>query len=486
MGFAPSKYQTEIFGWIKNGSGHAVVEAVAGSGKTTTILEGLSLMEGKPLFTAFNKHIATELKSRAPAHASVSTIHSLGFSAIRRAFRSVNVDGDKTRRIVRDVMGTDFDDREARSAAERLAALAKLTLTDYESPEALAALMDAHEIEANGSTEDVISAIPDILNRSKEETGVIDFDDMVWFPNALNLTPDRYSWVCVDEGQDLNAAQRELVLKAVAPGGRMMVVGDRRQSIYGFAGADTTSIPTIIDRLKATTLPLSICYRCPASHLRLARKIVPQIEARPDAPEGKISEPAFDAALGDMKETGTDGKVHDLVICRVNAPLVEIALSLIRQGKKAVLRGRDLSGNLLTLIRKQKGTGEDLGLLLKKIGEYKDREVSKLSRTPGKEKKIDALIDKVETIHALADGLDSVRGLEHRIESIFSDDKSGVVCSSVHRAKGLESERVTIYKPSLMPWPKTTPGTWQFEQEMNLKYVALTRAKAELRMVEGK
>jgi superfamily I DNA/RNA helicase len=129
--------------------------------------------------------------------------------------------------------------------------------------------------------------------------------------------------------------------------------------------------------------------------------------------------------------------------------------------------------------------GDDLGNLLKKLGEYKDREVSKLVRA-GKEKKADALIDKVETVHALADGIESVRGLEHRIESIFSDDKAGVVCSSVHRAKGLESERVTVYKPSLMPWPKTAPGTWQYEQEINLKYVALTRAKVELRMVEGK
>jgi superfamily I DNA/RNA helicase len=111
--------------------------------------------------------------------------------------------------------------------------------------------------------------------------------------------------------------------------------------------------------------------------------------------------------------------------------------------------------------------------------------VSKLARS-GKERKAEALADKVDTIHALAEGLNSVRGLEHRIDSIFSDEKAGVVCSSVHRAKGLEAERVTIYKPSLMPHPRVAPGTWQYEQEQNLRYVALTRAKAELRMVEGK
>jgi len=71
------------------------------------------------------------------------------------------------------------------------------------------------------------------------------------------------------------------------------------------------------------------------------------------------------------------------------------------------------------------------------------------------------------------------------IEQIFSDNgKAGVKLSSVHRAKGLEANVVWILCPDLMPHPKAEQP-WEQEQEMNLKYVAITRAKRELRVVEG-
>jgi DNA helicase-2/ATP-dependent DNA helicase PcrA len=71
-------------------------------------------------------------------------------------------------------------------------------------------------------------------------------------------------------------------------------VGDPKQAIYGFAGADCRSVEKIKARTQATELPLSICYRCPISHLDKAREIVPQIEARPGAPAGVIAEIPYD------------------------------------------------------------------------------------------------------------------------------------------------------------------------------------------------
>jgi len=68
-------------------------------------------------------------------------------------------------------------------------------------------------------------------------------------------------------------------------------------------------------------------------------------------------------------------------------------------------------------------------------------------------------------------------------EEIFSDDThSGIILSSVHRAKGLEAERVFILKPELMPHPLAT-SEQELQQEMNIKYVAITRAKKELYIV---
>jgi DNA helicase II / ATP-dependent DNA helicase PcrA len=64
--FKPSKYQKAIYSFIENGKGNAVVEAVAGSGKTTTIVEATSRIPPKDraIFVAFNKSIATELSKK--------------------------------------------------------------------------------------------------------------------------------------------------------------------------------------------------------------------------------------------------------------------------------------------------------------------------------------------------------------------------------------------------------------------------------------
>ncbi len=472
--FTPSKYQQAIYDWVRTGTGNAVVEAVAGSGKTTTLLEALNLMTGSPLFCAFNKHIKDELAARAPKHAKVSTIHSLGFSTVRKAFPLTAVNGKKLQSIVREIMGEEFNDREARVAAERLASVAKLTLTDP-TPENLSDLMAHHDIEANGETDWVIESVPEILEECvKRAEHEIDFDDQVWLPHRLNLKPRGFDWVCVDEAQDLNSAQRELVLKAGR--GRVMAVGDSRQAIYGFAGADTSSIARITERLNAKTLPLSICYRCPSSHLDMAREIVPHIEARAGAPVGTIDYPSLDA----LTRILVDG---DLIICRVNAPLAEIAMRLVRQGKKAVLRGRDLSSNLQSLIRRvaKRRMTIDMAVFLDALVDYREKETRKLYAAE-KDGQAESLRDRVDTLIALSDGTDTVDDLSRRVNEIFTDSKDGIVCSSVHRAKGLEAKRVGIFEPRLMPHPRARSG-WEMEQEYNLKYVALTRSKDTLWMV---
>jgi DNA helicase-2/ATP-dependent DNA helicase PcrA len=472
--FTPSKYQQGIFDWITNGKGNAVVEAVAGSGKTTTIVQALQRMQGRVLFTAFNKHIERELAARAPAGVKVSTIHSLGFATLRKSRRHVEIDEHKARRIVAEVVGDDSRGTlTKRNAIEHLARLCKLTLTDWANTAALVALVEHYGIDTNGDQDEILDAVPAVMRLALDECagGIIDFDDMVWFPAYERLLPEQYDWVCVDEAQDLNAAQRALVLRACK--GRVIAVGDRHQSIYGFTGADTNSIPTLIDTLKATVLPLSICYRCPASHVALAKELVPQIEARPGAPEGVVGNLSYRKAVEKMRS-------RDLVICRINKPLAEVALELIRNGKKAVVRGRDIGSGLVSMLERHRR--DTLADTLGRIVEYKDREVGKLIKAK-KETQAAHLADKVETIITLADGVDTVDALKARIQGIFSDEIEGIVCSSVHKAKGLEAERVFINLPNLMPFPKAKQA-WEVEQEYNLKYVALTRGKAELYMVD--
>ncbi|MBE2195619.1 MAG: ATP-binding domain-containing protein [Anaerolinea sp.] len=73
--------------------------------------------------------------------------------------------------------------------------------------------------------------------------------------------------------------------------------------------------------------------------------------------------------------------------------------------------------------------------------------------------------------------------LNQYIEDLFSDEKSGVWLSTVHRAKGLESNRVVILQYNRLPLYWKEQHEFEAVQEENLLYVALTRARQELVLV---
>jgi hypothetical protein len=202
---------------------------------------------------------------------------------------------------------------------------------------------------------------------------------------------------------------------------------------------------------------------------------VSQIEAADDAKIGVIEYTSYMKAL-----TATqDG---DLVLCRVNAPLVTMCYTFIKSGRKAVIRGRDIGKNLISFIDRLAPTG--ITDLVMRVEAYKAIETARLTAA-GREGQLQSMMDKCECVVALCDGIRDLSELRQRIASIFDDEtKTGVILSSVHRAKGDESNRVWILKPELMPHPMATQD-WQVEQESNIRYVAITRSKETLVFVTG-
>jgi superfamily I DNA/RNA helicase len=480
--FEPDKYQAPVIEAAAAQEGHIQVNAVAGSGKSTTIEEAAKRAPGRGRIIAFNKSIATAMTDRLQRagirHASASTIHAMAYGTVMRHLQADKVDGLKGHRIATELVGKGRDKASLRNLVYRLSSLCKTTLTtpDPEGIELLIQHFDLDVMDLDRDPEVLYDLVPKALEKAKEETKVIDFDDQVWFPIIFDLPLARWDFLFVDESQDLNPVQRELALKTRAS--QIITVGDSRQAIYGFAGADVHAMNVLREKLDATEMPLSVCYRCPSSHLDLAREIVSNIEARPGAPEGIIDNPSRSTAVRDLKE-------GDLVVCRTNAPLGELGMELIRKGRKVTIKGRDIGTSLLLLCDRWMGGGTlDDGIT--QLLQWQERETSKLIKND-READAQRILDRVDTVIALSDGCRSVADLRERIQDIFDDNPTdGVTLSSVHRAKGLEANRVMIYKPDLLPWPWATPGTWQYEQEMNLRYVALTRAKETLWFVEDK
>lgn len=482
--FEPSIYQQAVFQWVidrktgkGNGNNALFVEAVAGSGKTTTGVEMLKLLPAsqQTLFVAFNKHIALELQKRAPSYVHVSTYHSLGYAAIRSYSKTpVTVDEDKVSDILAYLFNKDLW-KHTFPVIRSLVSLVKANLSSTD-PETLLSLADHYGIELNGDEEMILEAVPAVIERCRKQVSRIDYDDMCWLPIVLNMTMRQYDNIFIDEAQDTNKVQIELALKSVKPGGLIIAVGDRYQSLYGFRGADVDAIPNLISRLHADTLPLSITYRCPKSVVKFVNDEFGHIkfEAPAWAKDGSIRSIKAQVAISEYKP-------GDMVLCRTNAPLVSPAFELIRKGIKAIIRGRDIGKGLITLVRKMKS--ETIVELLSDLKDYKQKEVGKLLAAE-KNTQAQALTDKVDTIVALSDGVYTLVELESRINTIFSDDAEGVVFSSVHRAKGLEAERVYILRADLMPHPMAK-RQWEKDQEENIRYVAYTRSLNELIFVEG-
>lgn len=535
--FVPSAFQTAIFDFIVNEQGNAVVNAVAGSGKTTTIVRALEyipfsvLVRNKRIvppvsidynngkfatdskgnsvdistypdinlmmanykicFIAFNKHIVKELKRRKPDYVKAATVHSLGLETMRRNFPGIKIDedGDKlsaildpiwpvSKKIMEQGNQVDNPNRKVnilkRNAMRKLVAICKATLIDYKVPQNVVDIIEFYNIEIEQSiVEEVVRQLPHAMYQCQANTSLIDFDDMLWMPIVLNLRLEKFDYLFVDERQDMNACQIEYIMRSLNDNGRVIAVGDENQSLYGFRGADIRGSQKMIDALNAKILPLSVTYRNPTSHVKLAQRFVPEIQAPDTAIEGTVQSISEESFLN-MVEPG------DMVLCRTNAPLIPYAFDCIRRGKKAIIRGRDIGKSLVQFI--EKFEADSLSTLEILMSEFETSEMERLLEK-GKELQAAMLEDKIQTIRVVANECKSVQDLISKLKMLFDDSNIGIVFSSVHRAKGLETKNVFILKEELLPHPKATKP-WELVQEDNTHYVALTRSKENLYFVK--
>jgi DNA helicase-2/ATP-dependent DNA helicase PcrA len=498
---------------------HLLVEARAGTGKTTTLVEGIRLVMGQAAritpspqqaavwaemekskgktpegicFVAFNKSIASELQSRVPAGCDAMTMHAMGFKAITRTFGyGIKVEGGRVYGIIASLIGRDLKELWKEKAnvltcTEKLVGLCKMNLLSIEdlTSDDLDTLAAHYDVDLNGDRSEVYGLVPQVLARCKEvkTDKMIDFNDMIWLPVVLNLSVKRYSLLLVDEAQDLNRCQQSLAKSA---GARLILCGDPRQAIYGFAGADAESMPRMAEELGATplgckTLPLTVTRRCGKAIVEEAKKIVADFDAFETNPDGIVRSMAYDPkSENDYSKDVQDG---DFVICRVNAPLVSQCFRFLKQGRKANIQGRSIGDGLVKLIKKMKT--EEVVALIPKLEEYfrKEEEKENAKKFPS-EAKLISLQDRLDCLMFFCEGYTRTEEVVNRIESIFTDDKKspGIKLSSIHKSKGLEAHRVFFINHKDAPCPHPmAESEWQREQEWNLKYVGITRAINEL------
>jgi DNA helicase-2/ATP-dependent DNA helicase PcrA len=473
-----SPLQRAIFDDVRQGAGHVRILARAGSGKSTTIVEALRhVPEGlTACLMAFGREARDELSKRVKGGAEVLTTHGLGYRAMANAYGSTFY-AQKGRELLHKAFP---GSGPARKSVGKLVGLAKNRLAS--GPAEIAALADEFKIDPepvaritrkrNDARSDVallVEAVQAQLALALKDTKRIDFDDMLWMPVRLDVPLQQWDRLFVDEAQDLNPCQIAMLPRAITPGGRITVVGDDRQAIYAFRGADKNAFDRLGRELSARTLPLTVSYRCPRAVAEVAREFVPDFESGPSSAEGTVRH----VEVIDPNEL----EPGDFVISRKNAPLVTLCLDLLAKDKPAIIQGKDVAGELEDLLdraERENGRGS-LAATIAWLDRWHGEQVA-VREVQGDP--TDDIDDQHACLTALLRRCSSLAGVRETLRRACGADREGsekIVLTSAHKAKGLERERCFVLESTFLQ----RPGI----EEQNLYYVAVTRAKRELVLV---
>lgn len=498
----PTPEQTAIID-AACGPGNLMVTAYAGCGKTTTLV---SMAQALPrdtagLALAFNVKIAKELSERFPDNFTVKTMNGLGHKAWSSAIgKFCKVDDRKLGRLVTSEarkagieLGDDWDEvRQLVSAAM----LSGIVPAKYSRkgllPDTLANWKDLGPV--GEPTDNMVELSRGVLIASIEEAfaGTISYDDQIYMPTMFEGSWPRYPLVMVDEAQDLSPLNHIMVQRVAA--GRLIVVGDPKQAIYAFRGADSQSMSKLRAlRKEWIDLPLHQTFRCPRVLVQRAESHAPGFRAHESNAEGRITD-----LRGHATKENPAGIIptwnwsmvppgEAFVLCRNTAPLLSLAFKLIRQGTGVVMMGRDIGKGLVALSKKIVPKADASVAECKlKITEWMETECDTL-RANGKEEKVSAVQDRGECLLAVceAEGVRNAGDLRKRLEDLFARDRGSVTLATIHRSKGLERDVVVHLDPWRIPskYAKRALSLGdpsQMEQEKNLRYVCETRAKREL------
>lgn len=498
--YPPSEYQAKYYDWVVNGQGNAIIDAKAGSGKTYSIVNSMKLIDDnkKVLFIAFNKSIQQELqkKTKELHNVKVYTLHGLGFNLVRMNLGSRGKDSGievkaykyndylkKHLSELTDVYTDELMDRKKAKAYMEtvmdLLNLGRLSLAKTEADMEEVAKHYAMPLEY-----DECGTALKLMQWGMKNYKEVDFVDMLWLPIVLDLKPFNftYDWVFLDECQDASKAAIQMFRKCIKPDGRFVAVGDEKQCIYSFAGADSASFQFLKNQPNTTLFTLPISYRCGKKIIDFTHKLVPDILAREDAPDGEVIN---DSEIDDLKE-------GDMVLCRTKSPLFQLYTYLLDNNIPSYIKGQDIGKGLEKLVSSIDDDIDELNVRLDKDGvfirlyEKLFNMRDNLMRKRGLDKEqatfevpVMELYDSITALNILSRDLKYKDELIEKIRKIFTEKSDEICLSTVHKAKGLEADNVYILCPDTMPSKRATEK-WEIQQEKNLMYVAYTRAKKKL------
>ena len=546
MNFKPSTYQQDILDFfLNNPQNNMLVNALAGSGKSTTACMLSEHSKTSDLYIAFNASVVEEFKKKIKnPKTKVMTMHSLAYSIMlynveqeskdsgekpkgfgsQRSKRTVSLDNFKPHKILDEEITKrygryiEFAKRVfLKDNYVNLYNLCRLTLTDMSSNKDVSRLIDDHVLflyygDEGYSAPDISEItstlkILDTKSRQQFETqGVIDFTDMLWITfNKLKYDNWEvpywalYTNIYCDEVQDFSNIQLNFLKFIKRTKGRYVFIGDFHQAIYNFAGANAQAfnqIPKMFAPVETFDLP--ICYRCAKSHLsRVNREYGIPILPCDNAPMGFVK-------TIDKNKISEYAKAGDMVISRKNKWIAEVVLDLARNGTPIFIEDKEMVEAIKRQILSSKCTsvGTLEKFLQKIISNYNKKlfEIVSKNARDGRheEEHLEAVAEansKIDNTSFLLEILkgylenhassDSVSKFSNFIDKLLNTTPSPncVRLCSIHKAKGLEATNVFVLNEAKINYDFRNSKE-QNIQEKNLSYIATTRAKEGLYLVK--
>ena len=494
-----SKEQEDIFEYAIHGPFNMIVQAVAGAGKTTTLVECVNRIgpDKKVLLLAHNRSTKDTLKEKIGKRDNVNvfTLHGLGWRLYTEHFgTSPDIVEDKYRNYINKNMDAIASDSyKVLNRPQKM--MYKATVFDLIDKARYNLKQSEKEIRKLAVKKYGMHLVADeahmvsrILKWGAENKDVVDYQDLLWFPYQFGYFTKIYKpdVIMLDEAQDASIAQQDLIKRCMQRYTRLFGFGDVRQTINAWCGSDSESFEHLKDpdefHRPAVELPLTTCYRCGKNIIEYAKRFTDNdIHARPDAEDGVVKHEAslMDAING------------DLVLCRNIAPLMEVYRRGVAIGKKMYFRGEELGTNLLRST--DCADGDTIPEMITSIKErlistwdFLTREIGIDEKETMTDPRVISLLDTIKTLENLPKTVETRRDLEKFSKDVFSNEGlEGIQLSTIHRAKGLEADNVFIVCPSLIPSRLATLD-WQIQEEKNLQYVMCTRPKHSLNFVTEK
>lgn len=520
-----SHEQTSIFDTFRLTDNDMVINALAGTGKTTVLIQLIRIACGRKqsvLALCFAKRDKLSLEEKACGNGKIGTANGAGYWIISDYLKKANGKRlDLENRLSSQLL-------EKRWIDDGLLIPSKVPgeFGEWKTPYAvfasIVALVDKVRtvlpLSAHGKIEPNENDYNEVANRfdielpqdhrptilfyaawlftsvaslrTVETYGATDYTGQVFLPVYHGMTPaTQYDRVLVDEGQDQNPYGRMLAMSYVNATGKLVVVGDKHQAIYEWRGADSDSMAEWNSlRQNADIMPLTLCRRCSKTVIAIAQKIVPTIQALPAAPFGSESVIPTTQALLDLLTQERKG----LVLCRTNAPLVSLILKLLAKHIPATLMRTNLIGDLLRLIDTLSDGNDSTPIVqvLAALETWAQDRLAKLAKAKDGKSKAQIVVDKVAVVHAFAEqtAIQTAGQLKRKIDEVFPATQDGnkpnpdimVVGSTVHGMKGGEASTVYIFNPETLKACLMDQVWGSARERDNVLYVAITRCKLDI------